>query len=475
MTGLIATLASIGAALLALQPLAAAFGVALTTALGPIAIAAAGIGLLAGAVAAYVVHTTNAKKPTEDLNQEIETAQERLTSYQNALANNVPYAVGAKNTEDLKSKIAELSSEVDEMTQKAIKASAHASSVSGADQQDAQKKAAADRRAKDLSARNAMELASVKDHDQSMLDELELHNAQVVKLEKEQGDVEAQLAMNKNADEKAALREKLDDIKNQLVIAKESEKEQDKTYNDEILNQDQYYQSLSADQKEQFAHDNLATLRQSLNTESQARQQAALQEAQLQVKNHNTFLQEQIKFGTAYATINKLMHSEIYDGTSKAFTDLSALQQSSNDTLKGIGKAAAVANIVIKTAESAMDIYAGFATIPIIGPALGIAGAAAAVAFGAEQIGTVTSAAQGGLITGGIPGIDSVPVLAQAGELVAPRQNYEEVVGSVAAKRMAEENGSGGQVEVIIGFRDDAFEIIEKKILQRRRIGVGVL
>jgi hypothetical protein len=122
-----------------------------------------------------------------------------------------------------------------------------------------------------------------------------------------------------------------------------------------------------------------------------------------------------------------------------------------------------------------MDIYAGFATIPIIGPALGIAGAAAAVAFGAEQIGTVTSAAQGGLITGGIPGIDSVPVLAQAGELVAPRQNYEEVVGSVAAKRMAEENGSGGQVEVIIGFRDDAFEIIEKKILQRRRIGVGVL
>jgi hypothetical protein len=78
-----------------------------------------------------------------------------------------------------------------------------------------------------------------------------------------------------------------------------------------------------------------------------------------------------------------------------------------------------------------MNIYKGFATIPIIGPALGVAGAAAAVAFGAERISQVTAAADGGLIEGGVQGRDSVPALLMPGELVVPRRNFNDVVGAV--------------------------------------------
>lgn len=169
------------------------------------------------------------------------------------------------------------------------------------------------------------------------------------------------------------------------------------------------------------------------------------QEAADNIRADAKYLEDERKFGTAYAAINKAMHSEVYQGNKQAFGELAQLQQSSNETLKGIGKAAAVANIVIRTAESAMAIYAGFSTIPIIGHALGIAGAAAAIAFGAEQVGKVNAAADGGLAMGGIPGVDSIPFLLQQGELVTPTKNYEEVVSSVAATRMAEERGLIGQ------------------------------
>lgn len=206
------------------------------------------------------------------------------------------------------------------------------------------------------------------------------------------------------------------------------------------------------------------------------------QDYQDQVKNNARFIVEQQKFGTIYAAINKAMHSEIYQGTKTAFGELAQLQQSSNETLKGIGKAAAVANIIIKTAESAMNIYAGFSTIPIIGPALGVAGAAAAIAFGAEQVGRVTAAADGGLATGGVPGVDSIPFLLQQGELVTPTKNYEEVVSSVAATRLAEERGlvgegpaaSGGNTYIFNGdvLADDVFiDRLVEKISDRVEFG----
>lgn len=221
--------------------------------------------------------------------------------------------------------------------------------------------------------------------------------------------------------------------------------EQYKATRDELNAADQAEQDTLKAEQDQKDRD-----RNAANFQEQTRAQEDLQKSiksiedskyQDQVRNNARQIEEQKKFGVVYATINKAMHSEVYQGTKQAFGELAQLQASSNDTLKGIGKVAAIANIVIKTAESAMNIYAGFSTIPIIGPVLGVAGAAAAVAFGAEQISKVNSAAAGGLATGGIPGVDSIPFLLQEGELVTPTKNFEEVVGSVAATRMAREQG----------------------------------
>jgi hypothetical protein len=154
-----------------------------------------------------------------------------------------------------------------------------------------------------------------------------------------------------------------------------------------------------------------------------------------QIDSNNQLLADRKKYGIAVATINQALHSDEVTGATSAANDLVALQNSKNATLKEIGKAAAIEQIVVQTATAAMNIFEGFSSIPYVGYALGVAGAAAAIIYGGERIAEVTGAAEGGLMTGGIPGVDSIPVLAQQGELIAPKKNFEEVVGAVRTQR----------------------------------------
>ena len=59
---------------------------------------------------------------------------------------------------------------------------------------------------------------------------------------------------------------------------------------------------------------------------------------------------------------------------------------------QGVQKAQAAYNIGVKTYEAATGAYAALAGIPIIGPALGVAAAAAAIAFGGSMLSGVMSA-----------------------------------------------------------------------------------
>ena len=77
----------------------------------------------------------------------------------------------------------------------------------------------------------------------------------------------------------------------------------------------------------------------------------------------------------------------------------------------------------------------------------------------------VTAAADGGLITGGRAGRDSVPALLTPGELVVPQRNFADVVNAVAAQQNRSEgrNGSSiagveGSVGVAIAFDGDESE-----------------
>lgn len=234
-------------------------------------------------------------------------------------------------------------------------------------------------------------------------------------------------------------------------------------------------QQLEIEQELEFQTQMLEMKNQTREAELNATRAAELERATIQQKANLQYIKDREKFGATFAKLNQIINSEMVKGAQSATGELVALQQSSSSTLKAIGKAAAIADITIKTAQSAMNIYAGFSTIPIVGPALGIAGAAAAVAFGAERLGQVTAAADGGLLTGGIPGKDSIPVLGMPGELITPAKNFDEVVNSVADSRNRDNGnggGSGQDVHVTIGFADEAFRLIEQKLIERRALGV---
>ncbi len=307
----------------------------------------------------------------------------------------------------------------------------------------------------------------------------------LIALKREEIEIYKALEDEKYEAVKETLVAKLDEIRFLQNDALRQELEARRVFQEELLLQNEEYQALSDEQKAVFRMTEQETLQEQLLTMEQIEIQAAAARSQRQISEQNTYLENTRKFGKAYAEIYRIMNSEVLKGMGSAFDDLEQMQTSSSATLKGIGKAAAIANIIMKTSESAMNIYAGFSTIPFVGHALGIAGAAAAVAFGGEQIGRVTKAADGGLLRGGIPGVDSIPVLAQENELVSPAQSFEEVIGSVRAMREAQkmglsassggELGEGGLVHVVLEAKESLAEWVEARIVERRRLGISML
>ena len=216
-------------------------------------------------------------------------------------------------------------------------------------------------------------------------------------------------------------------------------------------------------EKTQFEEE-MEILNDQSTVETEAKREHQLETARADRAEKKQVIKDEIKHGKVMAQIKKIQRSAEFQGTKQGFAELEQLTQSSNNTLKSIGKVAAIANITIKTAESAMNIFNGFSTIPIIGPALGIAGAAAAVAFGAERIGKINSANAGGRIGGNLlsPNRDSVLSVLTPGEFVTPRNNYEETVEAVADSRLRErgENAGNADVTVSVMYESDEAEKI---------------
>lgn len=87
----------------------------------------------------------------------------------------------------------------------------------------------------------------------------------------------------------------------------------------------------------------------------------------------------------------------------KFFGDVAKLQSSSNATMAKVGKAAAIAQAIVNTYQSANAAYASMAGIPYIGPALGAAAAAAAITSGMANVAAIRSQSTG-FMKGGYTG-----------------------------------------------------------------------
>ena len=106
--------------------------------------------------------------------------------------------------------------------------------------------------------------------------------------------------------------------------------------------------------------------------------------------------------------LTKSTSKNLFEITAKQAKDLGTWQDFMKNAttsrikeVAAISKAMAIYEIGVNTYKAAMGAYSAMAGIPFVGPALGIGAAAAAVAFGAEQIAAVQAqapqAAEGGM------------------------------------------------------------------------------
>lgn len=111
----------------------------------------------------------------------------------------------------------------------------------------------------------------------------------------------------------------------------------------------------------------------------------------LEQRAANSAMYEQMQFtsATKYRSLN-------LDSAQFFFSQMGALMQTKSRAMFEIGKAGAIAESVIATYRAATGAYAALAGIPIIGPALGAAAAAAAIAVGFARVQAIRSTSFGG-------------------------------------------------------------------------------
>lgn len=341
-------------------------------------------------------------------------------------------------------------------------------------EQNAVMRDAANQRAADEAQEQSKKRQLANAEQALILLQLKNGSAQAIELKKAEIETLKQLLKSNSDAEKDLLQEKYDKLaeseKQQQALDAERKKEFNQLTRDARIEAD----ALELEDLTVFQEQKRAAIEAGLLTEQEAEQKYLNDIIAKNVAAHNTRLADTKKYGAAYAAINQALNSSEVQGFKQATGELVQLTQSKNSTLKAIGKAATISQIAIKTAESAMNIYAGFSAIPFIGPALGLAGAIAAVAFGAEQISNVVAAADGGMITGGMAGRDSVPALLMPGELVVPTRNFDEVVSSVAATRNSESGSGEGFARIELSFTDDIMDFIETKLVERRNLSLSI-
>lgn len=238
---------------------------------------------------------------------------------------------------------------------------------------------------------------------------------------------------------------------------------------------DEELRALELEQREALNAEDLAALQSKLLTEDEIERKVAKDKALRNIQERNKELEDRKRFGTTIATLNKFFNSEEVQGVKSTTTDLEQLRNSSSKTQQKIGKAAARVNAAVKTAEGAISAYTSLSGIPIVGPVLGAAAAAALTAYGVEQQQRISSAQRGGVIQD-VPGSggarDRVPALLEPGELVVPRALSPDFIQSVGRPEVGATTGAGGSFNVEIGLRDDLIDFVEDGLQERRALNI---
>lgn len=314
--------------------------------------------------------------------------------------------------------------------------------------------------------------------------ETEQASQNLIALTKEEGAIRIALLEAHNQDERNALEARFGQVQELLAEQRQIEADQRETLQNDILANSAEFNALTEEQQRQYLARSQTALMTSIDTQKTANQKFLDEKLKAQIASNNQFLQETQKYNVAYATINQVLRDSEVGRSVTFFASMQRLQQSNNVVLRTIGKGAALAQIGMDTARAATQALTAF-PIPFVGPVLGLAAAAAMIAFGAEQAASIAGFADGGLLSGGIPGMDSIPFMGMSGELVAPTRNFDEVVNGVARERIARgqlpgvtATAQGGgtsavDVRVSIDLSRNASQFLTAKQIEDRALGLS--
>jgi hypothetical protein len=401
LTAVAGVISTVGSALAILKPIIAAVGAALGAITLPVWAVVAALGALAAGVAYFVLGQKDVAKSSKEAAVEVAELEEQVRNYQRTRDSlkarsdfGSEYVNAGKNLEQAKKKLEEMKIVQEDLLKAERlrdKEAAKTKPLSG------------DRKANDGDEETPAEKQKKIEEERNRA----IREARAQRAEEERQERELE-----KAERAIALQEDLD--------------------------QNAEYQALDQEQKLNVRRSLVEDAKLRRLDERTAEEEITKERITAQVKRENDYLITKKKYGTALAEVDRFLNQESIQGAKNTADQLVALTQSKNATLKGIGKAAAVAQIGIDTATGAVAAYKSLAGIPIVGPALGAAAAAALIAFGAERTNQVLAANQGGIVPGGGPDSDSVHSFLTPGELVVPRKSFDEVVNAVAAQRVAQ-------------------------------------
>lgn len=108
--------------------------------------------------------------------------------------------------------------------------------------------------------------------------------------------------------------------------------------------------------------------------------------------------------------LSALLNKQETQDKKKTFSDITNMLRTGSKEQMAVQKAQGMAQAAISAYQAANSAYAALAPIPIVGPALGAAAAAAAIAYGLNNVAQISGIklAEGGLVkavTGGVPAI----------------------------------------------------------------------
>jgi hypothetical protein len=173
-----------------------------------------------------------------------------------------------------------------------------------------------------------------------------------------------------------------------------------------------------------------------------------------------TALSEETSFYGKMKQVKEAWTTNETDAVATMFGNLASLMQTGNKKMFEIGKTAAKAQTVVSTISSAQKSYESLSGIPVIGPALGIAAAGAAVIAGGVRLNAINSTSFGGggsvsAAAGGAGGSVAAPTSA-----AIPEQRRTVSVQSMDPNSLVSGSMVNSIAEQLVELQNDGFKLV---------------